>query len=318
MGRDRGHPVRRHPVRPGGSRPIRFDTTRSAQCQVNVPLPNDTGWANVTTLDNQSALVPVWWFFMHSMSKAVTGAAVAAIPCGTDLRQIRMDVDAARIDDPVLAQEVADFTHDCYGPSRAKLFMNRPTLSDEQMNDVTWIGSSYFLDTPGFYDAYRSRPTHGLALRRDPAMQGWHRWTAAAAIRPANSGGPMAARDCAAGCWLVDPDLLTRIGRWGGLLSQSEVNDSVIRAVVSPRQQKMNQGAIYTDYGGQIDKTLPNIVTRGAGDLGLTVARWPSFRDGRGAPGAADGADDAQDGARHLHPVGAADRHLRPEDGDDG
>ncbi len=142
---------------------IKFDTTRSAQCQVNVPLPNDTGWSNVyTALNDQSALVPVWWFFMHALSKAVTGSAVAAIPCGTDLRQIRMDVDATRIDDPVLAQEVADFTHDCYGPSRAKLFMNRPTLSDEQMNDVTWIGSSYFLDTPGFYD------THGLALRRDP------------------------------------------------------------------------------------------------------------------------------------------------------
>jgi len=28
---------------------IRFDTTRSAQCQVSVPLPNDTGWANVYT-----------------------------------------------------------------------------------------------------------------------------------------------------------------------------------------------------------------------------------------------------------------------------
>src|SRR3546814_20668712 len=73
---------------------------------------------------------------MHALSKAVTGSAVAAIPCGTDLRQIRMDVDATRIDDPVLAQEVADFTHDCYGPSRAKLFMNRPTLYDEQMNAV--------------------------------------------------------------------------------------------------------------------------------------------------------------------------------------
>src|SRR3546814_13031106 len=80
-------------------------------------------------------------FFMHAISKAVTGAAVAAIPCGTDLRQIRMDVDATRIDDPVLAQEVADFTHDCYGPSRAKLFMNRPTLSDAPMNDVSWTGS---------------------------------------------------------------------------------------------------------------------------------------------------------------------------------
>ena len=138
-------------------RQIKFDTTRSAQCQVNVPLPNDTGWSNVyTALNDQSALVPVWWFFMHALSKAVTGSAVAAIPCGADLRQIRMDVDATRIDDPVLAQEVADFTHDCYGPSRAKLFMNRPTLSDEQMNDVTWIGSSYFLDTPGFYDTYRA------------------------------------------------------------------------------------------------------------------------------------------------------------------
>jgi hypothetical protein len=87
---------------------------------------------------------------------AQTGGAVAAIPCSTDLRQMRMEVDATRIDDPVLAQEVADFTHDCYGPSRAKLFMNRPALSEEQLNDVSWIGSGYFLDTPGFYDTYHS------------------------------------------------------------------------------------------------------------------------------------------------------------------
>ena len=58
-----------------------FDTTRSAQCQVSVPQPNDTGWSNAyTALNNQSALVPVWWFFMHAISKAVTGGAVAAIP----------------------------------------------------------------------------------------------------------------------------------------------------------------------------------------------------------------------------------------------
>ena len=55
----------------------------------------------------------------------------------------------------------------------------------------------------------------------------------------------------------VDPDLLTRMGRWAGFLSQSEVNDSVVRAVVAPRQQKMNQGSVYTDYGGQIERRCP-------------------------------------------------------------
>src|SRR5689334_16201249 len=63
---------------------IKFDRTRSEQCQVNVPLPTETGWDPAfTTLNNQTALVPVWWFFVHALSKAITGAAVAAIPCGT-------------------------------------------------------------------------------------------------------------------------------------------------------------------------------------------------------------------------------------------
>ncbi|MBI0473683.1 conjugal transfer protein TraG, partial [Pectobacterium parmentieri] len=66
----------------------------------------------------------------------------------------------------------------------------------------------------------------------------------------------------------VDPSLLSRIANWAGFISRAEVDDSVIRALASPRQQKLNQGSVYTDYGGQIDKTLPNIVTRAAGDIG--------------------------------------------------
>ncbi|WP_446678245.1 hypothetical protein [Acerihabitans arboris] len=55
-----------------------------------------------------------------------------------------MEIDSTRIDDPVLAQEVADFTRDSYGRARAKLFMGRPELSEAQMDDVTWIGSQYY------------------------------------------------------------------------------------------------------------------------------------------------------------------------------
>ncbi|CAM5450298.1 hypothetical protein SSTU70S_06963 [Stutzerimonas stutzeri] len=117
------------------------------------------------------------------------------------LVQIRMDVDATRIDDPVLAQEVAeDFTHDCYGPSRAKLFMDdalRRADRRRRLDQVEATSSTRPASMTPIAPETHARP--GPTTR--PAMRGWHRWTAAAAIRPAGSGGPMAARDCAAGCW---------------------------------------------------------------------------------------------------------------------
>jgi hypothetical protein len=258
---------------------IQFDRTRSIQCQVNVPIPSETNWsASFTTLNNQSAQVPVWWFFMHALSKAVTGAAVAAIPCDPDLRQMRMEIDSTRIADPVLAQEVADFTHDCYGPARARLFTSRPTLSEEQMNDVTWIGSRFFLATAGFYDTYHSS-TPRSAWPYDETRD--------AGLAEVSSGdGYPTCRQW----WLdssdglrarlltqIDVGLLTRLGQWAGFLSQAEIDDSVIRAIASPHHQDMNQGHVYTDYGGQIGVTLPNIATRAVSDVGLTVGAIAMF-----------------------------------------
>ena len=258
---------------------IQQDRSRSQQCQVNVPLPSDTGWSqSFSTLNNQSARVPVWWFFMHVLSRSITGAAVAAIPCGTDLRQMRMDIDATRINDPLLAQEVSDFSRDCYGAARARLFMRRPSLSDEQMHDVSWIGSNYFVDTAGFYDSYRSaRPRaawtfdalRDAGLAELPGAGGYptcREWWVAPEIG-------LRARLLAQ----VDPGLLSRLAGWAGFLTPQQVGDSVIRALAAPRQQKLNQGSVYTDYGGQVEMTRTNIVTRAAGDLGLTLGALGYF-----------------------------------------
>lgn len=257
---------------------LQFDQSRSTQCQVNAPQPAETGWSqSFSTLNNQSAKVPVWWFFMHALSRAITGASVAAIPCGTDLRQIRMDIDATRIDDPLLAQEVSDFTHDCYGPARAKLFMNRPEMTEEQMYEVTWIGSRFFLDQSGYYDTYHSStPREGWAYdsNRDAGLD----------EVPSGAGYPTCQQWWSDSNGLrtrlltqVDPDLLTRITNWAGFLSQDQVDDSVIRAIASPQQQKLNQGAVYSDYGGQVSMTVPNVATRAASDVGLAVGSMAFF-----------------------------------------
>ncbi|HBO3409705.1 conjugal transfer protein TraG N-terminal domain-containing protein [Pseudomonas aeruginosa] len=257
---------------------LQFDRTRSVQCQINVPLPSATGWSqSFSTLNDQSAKVPVWWAFMHTASRALTGAAVAAIPCGTDLRQMRMAVDDTRIADPVLAQEVSDFTHDCYGPARAKLFMNRPALNEEQMHDVTWIGSRFFLDAAGYYDTYRAKtPREGWPYdsNRDAGL----------AQVPSGAGYPTCRQWWSDSNGLrarllqqVDPGLLSRIGGWASFLSQEQVDDSVIRAIASPRQQKLNQGTVYSDYGGQIEMSVPNVATRAVSDVGLTIGSMAFF-----------------------------------------
>ncbi len=106
--------------------------------------------------------MPIWWAMMHALSKGFTAAAVASIPCGADLRQMRMEVDNTRINNPLLAQEVADFSRDCYGPSRARLFMRQPDLgsvaeNNKALQDLSWIGSRYLLNTPGYYDTDYSK-----------------------------------------------------------------------------------------------------------------------------------------------------------------
>lgn len=258
---------------------IKFDQSRSGQCQVMVPVPQDTGWRqSFTTLNNQSAKVPLWWFFIHSVSKAVTGAAIAAIPCGTDLRQMRMDIDSARISDPILSQEVADFARDCYGPARARMFMNRPTLNEAQMYDVTWIGSRQFLNTPGYYDTYHSRTPRtawpynatrdaGLAQVPDgggyPTCQQW--W----------NDGDKGLRSRLLN--QVSPGLLFRLRKWASFIPQEQADDALIRAIASPQKQIINRGNVYVGYGGQVDMTAPNAVARITGDAGLAVGALGFF-----------------------------------------
>ncbi|ARD13621.1 conjugal transfer protein TraG N-terminal domain-containing protein [Pseudomonas savastanoi] len=265
---------------------LQFDRSRSEQCQYSVPNPADTGWnTSFSTLNGKSAVVPVWWLFVHAMSKAATAASIAAIPCGVDLQQVRMDVNRARINDPLLAQEVADFTNDCYALARSRLFMTQPTLNKEQLNDVNWIGSRFFLQTPGYYDdGFSGFRSHSPRTR-------WPYDATRDAALPQTTGGggfPTCTQwwsDASIGLRArlleqVSPDLLSKLAQWAKFMTPNEVNDSVIRDLVSPRKQKLTQGQVYTDYGGQVGGSVANDVTRLTATVGQafgSVAMYPAM-----------------------------------------
>lgn len=265
---------------------LSFDRTRSSQCQYSVPQPSETGWnTSFSTLNGKSATVPVWWLLVHSLSKAVTAASIVSIPCGVDLQQVRMEVNSNRINNPLLAQEVSDFTSDCYGRARAKLFMTQPQLSEEQLNDVNWIGSTFFLNTSGYYsDGFSGFRSH------TPRTAWPYDTTRDAGLAQTTGGGgyPTCTQwwsDSSIGLRArlleqVDPDLLTKIAAWAKFMTQNQVNDAIIRDLVSPRKQMLTQGQVYGDYGGQIDGSALNGLTRIAATVGQglgSLAMYPAI-----------------------------------------
>lgn len=267
---------------------LQFDQSRAQQCQYSLPSPSSTGWeTSFSALNGQSAQMPIWWAFMHALSTAMTSGAVAAIPCGTDLRQMRMEVNNTRINNPLLAQEVADFTRFCYGPSRARFFMRQPDLGSvadnpETLQDLSWIGSRYFLETPGYYDTDYSKT---------PRAAWPYNATRDAGLPEVSGGGgyPTCKQwwsDSGIGLKdrvleQIDPDLMTRFLGWANWLSADQVQESVIRQIVAPRQQI--DGAVYSDYGGQIggqQTSLTNGASRAAGYVGIafgSIAYFPAM-----------------------------------------
>ncbi|KPA99163.1 conjugal transfer protein TraG N-terminal domain-containing protein, partial [Pseudomonas asplenii] len=69
----------------------------------------------------------------------------------------------------------------------------------------------------------------------------------------------------------VDSSLLERFTKWATFTSKDKVDEALIRQVVSPRNQQMTQGKVYTDYGGRIGPSIPDVAARVTGAVGTTM-----------------------------------------------
>jgi hypothetical protein len=254
---------------------MKLDKDASLRCGVSVPDPKTTWWGKgfESTIGGEPARIPVWWALMHSISKGITAATTAAIPCSPDIRQMIILMDESRIPDKALLQEVADFSHDCYGAARYRFNNNMPNIDADQDYDTGWIGSLYFLNTAGYYDTLRShkpRPSFPYNATRDAGLG----LTTAGGGYPTckewwEAGGGKGLRDRLA--LNIDPSLMTSLQGWLSLRSHDEIRDAAVRRLVSPEQQyrTMRPGDVYQEYGYSSRDESGSVVNNIATNLGL-------------------------------------------------
>jgi len=238
---------------------LKFDSTRSKECGVNVAAPEQTGWGKALDgIGNQSGKVPVWWALVHVISKGITASATAAIPCYFDVRGLVMEVDESRIPDKALAAEVNDFTKQCYDEAHLKLKKNNPDLTAKQYHDVGWIGSNYFLNQHGYYDIVQSKY----------ARKGWPFKEGRDATFLKHENGPLAGAgypyckhwwsDKTIGLRdrlvkTVKPELWVNIKKWSGWSSHDEAEEETLRQLVRPSHlQSPNEIGEYNQWDDNI------------------------------------------------------------------
>ena len=121
------------------------------------------------TTSNMGSLVtkiPVGWMAILSIGQAISDGVRIKIPCKSSLSQVAYELQINKINDPAVKQEVADFYQGCYRQARAKFDSEMPsgytaTMKDE--DDAGWPGSSFFLNTSGYYDKMQPpEPVNGF------------------------------------------------------------------------------------------------------------------------------------------------------------
>jgi len=124
---------------------------------------NTTYDRTLATIGGETGAIPIWWAALHTLSKSITAASVASIPCVPELASVEYRLAEDKIDDPGLRQELAEFTDDCYRRSKSRLMrMDTSAMTTVQLEDTNWLGSEYFLTTAGFYNRYYAQAPQGL------------------------------------------------------------------------------------------------------------------------------------------------------------
>ncbi|MDG2961705.1 conjugal transfer protein TraG N-terminal domain-containing protein [Exercitatus varius] len=256
---------------------LEYNVERSKTCGYKTPLsPADTGYGGMTSqLGEQSARVPMLWGIMHLLNKGVTHAFVSTIPCQPDLRQVRFEVQHQKINNPALLTEITQFIQQCYIPARLRVKESQLSLTPAQIRETSWLGGSILLSNSQLYPKYRAQQPNKLFpydAQRDQGLK-------------ANAGGGYPRCDdwWANGSVGLRTRLLTDLQQnlsdqvTTFFRSKENGEEALLRALVRAENMEISNGKVYPGYGGNLDPTLTNAVTRLGTLAGLSLGSLAAF-----------------------------------------
>ena len=104
--------------------------------------------------------VPLWWVAIMGISHGLTAAATVSLGCQANLREVEMQLDLTHIQSAPMQSQVHAFLKACYQPAYRKYLSSTPKADMSSYiqkygeEDLSWMGSEAFLNTPGFYDNF--------------------------------------------------------------------------------------------------------------------------------------------------------------------
>ena len=218
---------------------------------------------DIFTVGGEPVVVPLWWWLINNLAQGITAAAINALPCNLDLRGLSAAVAEAAVSEPQLQGELALFHRDCW-QSAHRLYAQRRRQAPAETpdgtplhEDLAWAGSSFFLDTPGYYDSLF--PEEGVqSFPYDPQRD-------AAFAAPAHADG-RGWPSCRA--WWQD----TQLGLRGRLLALA---DEELRKKWFYHHQRRRDGGedallrVLLDTGQQLNATAVAGSLRGGGVVNM-------------------------------------------------
>ncbi len=209
--------------------------------------------------------IPVFWWFLMAFSSGINQASAASLPCLDDVRGLDNVLRGLTIHDPELRGEYNRFANECFLPAKSRFFAALkgdlgPTFQQHTKNsfdaylagggdehDPLYIGSEFFLITPGYYD--------------------WGGNTSATSMTPANCTGQIPSGYCS---FRANKD----VPGWPYVEARDNYNQADINAG-TPGRPYCDEW--WTEYANQ-NLTLKNKLLTSVEVIDADVVQWDDNR----------------------------------------